>query len=44
MLWPVLPAAAMEGFFNALKSSGLADAVKDMAMEALHLNDDKKGN
>lgn len=36
--------AAMEGFFNALKSSGIADAVKDMAMDALHLNDDKKGS
>ncbi|KAG0588562.1 hypothetical protein KC19_2G252400 [Ceratodon purpureus] len=32
----------MEGFFNTLKSSGLVDAVKDMALDALHLNDDKK--
>lgn len=34
---------AMEGFFNTLKSSGLVDAVKDMALDALHLNDDKEG-
>jgi hypothetical protein len=34
----------MEGFFNALKSSGLVDVVKDMALDALHLNDDKQGS
>jgi hypothetical protein len=38
------PGAAMEGFFNALKSSGLVDVVKDMALDALHLNDDKQGS
>lgn len=34
----------MEGFFNTLKSSGLVEAVKDLAMDALHLddNDEKK--
>lgn len=37
-------AAPMEGFFNTLKSSGLVEAVKDLAMDALHLddNDEKK--